>query len=189
MPKKPESAAPNFLMQKVFDVLAPFILADHKVSPTELNILAEQYLPLVSDKVNPLMRDIIRQSDKLLVKASASRKPLVKNLAALKKAAEMHNREIEHTHEELREIIITQFELLANAKPAAVMTSFSDAVQFFRELGDDVINSHLLKAIIRILNESNTFEPSTLKLLALIGVLWDTAPVKLAKEVKPVSRR
>lgn len=184
MAKKTKSASPNFLMQKVFDVLAPFIMADHKVSPGELNILADEYLPLVSDNVNPLMQNIIRQGNKLIVKASKSRKPLVKNLAALKKAADQHNREMANTRAQLREIIIAQFEELAQAKPAAVMTGFTDAVQFFRELGDKTINQHLLKAIIRILNESNTFEPSTLKLLALIGVMWDVEAARLAKEVK-----
>lgn len=188
MPKKPESASPNFLMQKVFDLLAPFILADHKVSPTELNILAEQYLPLVSERVNPLMQNIIKQSNKLFAKASKSRKPMVKNLAALKKAAEQHNREIANVHDDLRQIIVAQFEQLAHAKPAIVMSGFTDAVQFFRGLSDSTINGHLLKAIIRILNESNTFEPSTLKLLALIGAMWDVEPAKLAKEVKPVGK-
>lgn len=185
MPKK-KSAAPNFLMQKIFDLLAPFILADHKVSPTELNILAEQYLPLVSERVNPLMQNIIRQSNKLVAKASKSRKPMVKNLAELKKAADLHNREIAQTHDDLRQIIIAQFEQLSQAKPAAVMTGFTDAVQFFRELSDSTINGHLLKAIIRILNESNTFEPATLKLLALTGAMWDVEAAKLAKEVKSV---
>ncbi len=188
MSKKTRSTAPNLLMQKVFDLLAPFVMADHRVSPTELNILADEYLPLVSDKVNPLMRNIIRQSDKLLVKAAKSRKPLAKNLAALKKAAEQHNRDIANTHDGLRQIIIAQFELLSHAKTAAIMTSFGDAARFFRELSDTTINAHLLKAIIRILNESNNFEPSTLKLLALIGVLWDVEPAKLAKEVKPLAK-
>jgi hypothetical protein len=187
MPKKTKSP-PNYLLQKVFNVLAPFIMADHKVSAGELNILAAEYLPLVSGSINPLMQNIIRQSDKLIAKAAKSRKPMVKSLAQLKKAADQHNREVANTHAELREIIVAQFEELSHAKPAAVMTSFTDAVQFFRELGDSTINGHLLRAIIRILNESNTFEPSTLKLLALIGVLWDTEPAKLAKEVKPVGK-
>ncbi len=175
-------------MQKIFDLIAPFILADHRVSPGELNILAEQYVPLVSERLNPLMQNIIKQSDRLLVKASKSRKPLVKNLAALKKAAALHNREIANTQEQLRQIVITQFEQLSAAKPAAAMTNFSDAVKFFRELNDSTINSHLLKAIIRILNESTRFEPATLKLLALIGAMWDVEPAKLAKEVKPVGK-
>ena len=68
------------------------------------------------------------------------------------------------------------------------MTSFSDAVKFFRDLGESTINAHLLKAIIRILNESSGFEPSTLKLLAHIGALWNVAPAKLAKEVKAVRK-
>lgn len=188
MPKKVKSPSPNFLMQKVFDVLAPFIMADHRVSPTELNILAGEYLPLVSRSVSPLMQNIIKQSDKLVAKASKSKKPMVKNLAALKKAADQHNREIAHLHDDLRTIILAQFEELSRAKPAAVMTGFSDAVNFFRELGDSTINGHLLKAIIRILNESNTFEPSTLKLLALIGAMWDVEASKLAKEVKAVPK-
>jgi hypothetical protein len=184
--KKNSSTSPNFLLQKVFDLLAPFILADHKVQPTELNILADQYLPLVSENVNPLMQNILKQSDKLVSKAKTSRKPLSRNLAALKKAAAMHNNAMTDVRADLREIIIAQFEQLSRAKPVDAMTHFSDAVRFFSALDDKTINTHLLKAIIRILNESNTFEPSTLKLLALIGVLWDTEPAKLAKEVKSV---
>lgn len=189
MAKKTKSESPNFLLQKIFDLLVPFIMADHKVTAAEINILAEQYLPLVSDRINPLMQDVIKQGNKIIGKASKSRKPLPKTLAALKKAVTLHDLEITSAQKSMRQIIVSQFEDLTNAEPAAIMTNFSDAVKFFRDLDESTINSHLLKAIIRILNESSGFEPSTLKLLALIGVLWDVAPLKLAKEVKAVRKQ
>lgn len=114
---------------------------------------------------------------------------MAKSLTSLKKAVALHNQEIANAQGGMRQVIVAQFEQLSKAEPAAIMTSFSDAVKFFRDLNESTINSHLLKAIIRILNESSGFEPSTLKLLALIGVLWDVEPVKLAKEVKAVRKQ